>query len=70
MGRLEHLSGIKRMEVGVIVLETLGDVKKHPGDPFRVFKRGVRGGQSRESCLQLVEGIAQNAYGILLQYGW
>ena len=40
MRRLEHLPGIERMEVGIVVLQALGNLEDHLLDILRPFRGG------------------------------
>jgi hypothetical protein len=66
MGRLEHLPGIERMKIGVVVAQASRDVFQYPRD-CRGVRRGVEGGQGRELLLEQLGGARQQSGN---EIGW
>src|SRR3990172_10738994 len=59
VGRLQHLAGIERMEVGEIVPETLCGLDEHPFRRRRRHLRSLERGKVAESFLERVEQSLQ-----------
>ncbi len=66
MGRLQHLPGIERMEVGVVVLEPLGRFQDHALQRGRRSgSRGCgKGGQGGEAFLEASERFLERGQGL------
>jgi len=54
VGRLHHLTGVQRMEVGVVVLQALGDLGEDLGDRLLVVGN-LRGGEVGKAGAQPLE---------------
>ena len=67
MRRLEHLSGIERMEVGVVVVQPLGDLKQDSFQSRDVVVRLLEWRQHAKTRVKPFERRGENAEGVLFQ---
>ena len=59
MGRLEHLPGVKRMKVGVVVRHSLGHLAQHRGHGVDCGCLLRVPGQIAKGCFELWQGAGQ-----------
>ncbi len=71
MGRLEHLPGVQRMKVGVVVRHSLGHLGHHRGHGVNGgWLLRVDGGQIAKGCFELWQGGGKKPQRYIFRHGY
>ena len=65
--RFEHLPGVQRVEVGIIILHALGGFQQHGFHAFGVDQRRFVRRQVGEAAFQFFEGTGENGEGVFFE---
>ena len=69
MRRLEHLAGVERMEVGIVVLEPAGGLVQHSRDALRARRALGRVGEGAKTLVETVQRGSQRGERFRLEHG-
>ncbi len=61
MRRLQHLSGVLRVEVGVVVVHALGHFQQHFAHRGLIYMRRIEGGERRETFFHPLERLPEQS---------